>query len=203
MHYASRDLTPAQRYKLLVGFVVPRPIAWVTTLGPTGLVNAAPFSFFNVLAEDPPLVVISFNRRSDGLIKDTVRNIERSGEWVVNIADEPLAEIMHRTGGEFPSDVSEVEKFGLATAPSVDVKPPRIRDAPFALECRTWQVIDVGSERRLLLGEGVHLHIRDDVFDPSNLRVRDEAFVPIGRMFGDRYVRTRDRVVFPPNNVEG
>jgi flavin reductase (DIM6/NTAB) family NADH-FMN oxidoreductase RutF len=198
MDFAARDLTPAQRYKLLTGFVIPRPIAWITSLGPTGVVNAAPFSFFNVFGEDPPVVMIGFNRRPDGSLKDTVLNIERAGEWVVNIADEPLAEAMHRTSGIFPSDVSEAEAEGLALAKSVAVAPPRIRDAPFSLECRTMQVIDVGTERRLVLGEGLHLHIRDDVIDPATLRVRDENYFPIGRMYGNRYVRTRDRITFPP-----
>ena len=198
MHIAARDLTPAQRYKLLTAFIIPRPIAWVTTIGPTGVVNAAPFSFFNVFAEDPPVVMIGFNRRPDGGLKDTVRNIEASGEWVVNIADEPLAEAMHRTSGLFPADVSEAEAEGLALEKSIVVAPPRIRDAPFSLECKTMQTIEIGTERRLVIGEGLHLHMRDDLIDTATWRVRDEKYFPIGRLFGDRYVRTRDRLNFPP-----
>lgn len=198
MEFAARDLTAAQKYKLLSGFIIPRPIAWITSLGEGGVVNAAPFSFFNVFAEEPPVVMIGFNRRPDGTLKDTIRNIDRTGEWVVNIADEPLAEAMHRTSGVFPADVSEAEIEGLALAKSAVIAPPRLRDAPFSLECRTMQAIDIGTERRLVLGEGLHLHVRDDVIDPATLRVRDENYFPIGRLYGNRYVRTRDRITFPP-----
>lgn len=198
MNVAAAALTPAQRYKLLVALIVPRPIAWVSTVGETGVVNLAPFSFFNVFCEDPPLVMIGINRRPGGRLKDTLANIERAGEWVVNIADESLTEAMHRTSGEFPPDVSEAEVTGLAMAPSVQVVPPRVAAAPFALECRTWQMLDVNGDRRLVIGEGVHLHVRDDLFDPATFRIRDDRFFPVGRMFGDRYVRTRDRLQFPP-----
>lgn len=198
MNFSSAELTPAQRYKLLVALIVPRPIAWISTLGPTGVVNLAPFSFFNVFCESPPLVMVGINRRPDGRRKDTIANIERSGEWVVNIADEPLAEAMHMTSGDYPPDLSEAELAGLAMAPSVQVKPPRVQDAPFALECRTWKIIDVNDDRRLVIGEGVHLHVRDDLFDAERFRIRDDRFFPMGRLFGDRYVRTRDRVQFAP-----
>ena len=198
MQFAAKDLTPPQRYKLLVGLVVPRPIAWVTTVNEAGTVNAAPFSFFNVVSDDPVLVVVSINRRADGRLKDTLVNIEQGGQWVVNIADEKLGETMHKTSGDFPPDVSEPAEFDLALAPSVDVKPPRIRDAPFSLECRTWKMLEIGPERRLLMGEGLRLHVRDDVIDPATLRLREDAFFPVGRLYGDRYVRTRDRYTLPP-----
>ncbi len=198
MNAAASELTAYQRYKLLVALVVPRPIAWTTTLGAAGAVNVAPFSFFNVLGEDPPLVIISFNRRSDGRLKDTFVNAERTSEWVVNIVEEALAETMHRTSADYPPEISEAEATGLALAPSVAVKPPRIRDAPFSLECRLRQVIEVGDDRRLLLGEGVHFHVRDDLFDPATFRIRGEKFFPVGRFYGNRYVRTRDQFNFPP-----
>ncbi|HEX9462808.1 MAG TPA: flavin reductase family protein [Alphaproteobacteria bacterium] len=198
MQFSAKELTPAQRYKLLVGLVVPRPIAWITTLGPSGTVNAAPFSFFNVVSDDPVLVIVSINRRANGSLKDTLVNIDRSGEWVVNIADEKLGEAMHKTSGDFPPDVSEAEVVGLALAPSVDVAAPRIQGAPFSLECRTWKVLEIGPERRLLMGEGLRLHVRDDVIDPATLRLREDAFFPVGRLYGDRYVRTRDRYTLPP-----
>ena len=197
MQYAVSDVTPHERYKLLISFVLPRPIAGVTTIGPTGVVNAAPFSFFNVFAEDPPLVMFAVNRRPDGRLKDTWVNIQRSGQFVVNITDEPLARAMHDSSGDFPPDVGEPGYLGLKLAPSVDIKPPRLADAPWALECRTWQVLTIKDDRRLVIGEGLRFHIRDELWDPKAMRVHMEKYHPIGRMFADRYCRTDDRVEFP------
>ena len=197
MQYAVSDVTPHERYKLLISFVLPRPIAWVTTIGPTGVVNAAPFSFFNVFAEDPPLVMFAGNRRTDGRLKDTWVNIQRSGQFVVNITDEPLARAMHDSSGDFPPDVGEPGYLGLKLAPSVDIKPPRLADAPWALECRTWQVLTIKDDRRLVIGEGLRFHVRDELWDPKAMRVHMEKYHPIGRMFADRYCRTDDRVEFP------
>ena len=197
MQYAAKDVTPHERYKLLISFVLPRPIAWLTTIGPTGVVNAAPFSFFNVFAEDPPLIMVAINKRADGRIKDSWANIERTGEFVVNLTDEPLARAMHDSSGDFPPEMGEPDYLGLKTAPSVDVKPPRLADAPWALECKTWQVITVKDDRQLVIGEGVRFHVRDELWDPKAMRVLMDKYHPIGRMFADRYCRTDDRVVFP------
>jgi flavin reductase (DIM6/NTAB) family NADH-FMN oxidoreductase RutF len=197
MQYAVSDVKPHDRYKMLAGFVLPRPIAWVTTLGPTGIVNAAPFSFFNVFAEDPPLIMFAANKRPDGRLKDTWINIKRTGEFVVNLADEPLARAMHESSGDFPPDIGEPDYLGLRVAPSVDVGPPRLADSPWALECKTWQVINVKDDRQLVIGEGLRFHIRDELWDPKAMRVHMERYHPIGRMFADRYCRTDDRVVFP------
>ena len=197
MQYAAKDVTPHERYKLLISFVLPRPIAWLTTIGPTGVVNAAPFSFFNVFAEDPPLVMVAINKRADGRIKDSWANIERTGEFVVNLTDEPLARAMHDSSGDFPPEMGEPDYLGLKTAPSVDIKPPRLADAPWALECKTWQVITVKDDRQLVIGEGVRFHVRDELWDPKAMRVLMDKYHPIGRMFADRYCRTDDRVVFP------
>jgi len=198
MQYAVSDVTPHERYKLLISFVLPRPIAWVTTIGPTGVVNAAPFSFFNVFAEDPPLVMFAVNRRTDGRLKDTWVNIQRSGQFVVNITDEPLARAMHDSSGDFPPDVGEPGYLGLKLAPSVDIKPPRLADAPWALECRTWQVLTIKDDRRLVIGEGLRFHVRDELWDPKAMRVHMDRYHPVGRMFADRYCRTNDRMEFPP-----
>jgi flavin reductase (DIM6/NTAB) family NADH-FMN oxidoreductase RutF len=197
MQYAANDLTPHERYKLLISFVLPRPIAWITTVGPTGVVNAAPFSFFNVFAEDPPLIVVAINKRPDGRIKDTWTNIERDKQFVVNLTDEPLARAMHDSSGDFPPDVGEPDYLGLKLASSVDIKPPRLADAPWSLECRLWQVLNVKDDRQLVIGEGVRFHVRDELWDPKAMRVLMDKYHPIGRMFADRYCRTDDRVVFP------
>jgi len=197
MQYAVSDVSHHERYKILTAFVLPRPIAWVTTLGPTGVVNAAPFSFFNVFAEDPPLVMFAVNKRPDGRIKDTWVNIKRSGEFVVNLTDEPLARAMHDSSGDFPPEIGEPGYLGLTLEPSVDVKPPRLADAPWSMECRTWQVINVKDDRQLVIGEGLRFHIRDELWDPKAMRVHTDKYHPIGRMFADRYCRTDDRVIFP------
>jgi flavin reductase (DIM6/NTAB) family NADH-FMN oxidoreductase RutF len=134
MEYTPNDLTHRERYKVLTGFVLLRPIAWVTTIGSTGVVNAAPFSFFNVFCEDPPLCIFAANLRPDGRVKDTVANIQRTGEFVVNIADEPLARAMHDSSGDFPPETGEPGYLGLKLAPSTKVAVPRL--APWAMECK-------------------------------------------------------------------
>ena len=198
MEYAPENLKPRDRYKLLAGFVLPRPIAWITTVGPTGVVNAAPFSFFNVFSEDPPLCMFAINQRPDGSIKDTLINVERSGEFVVNLTDEPLAQAMHDSSGDFPPDVGEPDYLGLKLAPSTRVAVPRLADAPWAMECKVWKTMNVKDNRHLIMGEGVNFYIRDELWDPATMRVHMERYHPIGRMFADRYCRTDDRVVFPP-----
>jgi flavin reductase (DIM6/NTAB) family NADH-FMN oxidoreductase RutF len=190
MHYAPDDLTPRERYKVLTGFVLPRPIAWVTSVGETGVVNAAPFSFFNVFCEDPPLCMFAVNNRADGRLKDTLVNIRLTGEFVVNLADEPLARVMHETSGD-PG------YLGLKLAPSSKVAVPRLADAPWAMECRTWKTIDVNGDRVLIMGEGINFYIRDELWDTTTMRVHMDRYHPVGRMFADRYCRTDDRLVFP------
>ena len=197
MEYAASDLTQRERYKVLTSFVLPRPIAWVTSQNAGGVVNAAPFSFFNVFCEDPPLCMFAVNRRPDGREKDTLVNIQRLGEFVVNLTDEPLARAMHETSGDFPPEIGEPDYLGLKLAPSSKIAVPRLADAPFAMECKTWKLIDVNGDRQLIMGEGIHFHIRDELWDRDAMRVHLERYHPIGRMFADRYCRTDDRVVFP------
>ena len=197
MEYAASELTPRERYKVLTSFILPRPIAWVTTLGPTGVVNAAPFSFFNAFCEDPPLCMFAANRKPNGEDKDTFLNIQRTGEFVVNIADEPLARAMHESSGDFPPEIGEPDYLGLKLAPSAKIAVPRLADTPWAMECKLWKLIDVNDDRRLIMGEGIHFHIRDELWDPEAMRVHMDRYHPIGRMFADRYCRTDDRVVFP------
>ena len=119
MDFALPELSPRERYRLLVGLVVPRPIAFITTRGESGAANAAPFSFFNVLGHDPAIVVVSIEARPDGALKDTIRNIERSGEFVVNLVDEALAPAMHQASADYPPGVSEPAATGLTLAPGI------------------------------------------------------------------------------------
>ena len=198
MDYAASELTPRERYKVLTSFILPRPIAWVTSIGPTGVVNAAPFSFFNAFCEDPPLCMFAANRKPNGQDKDTFLNIQRTGEFVVNIADEPLARAMHESSGDFPPETGEPDYLGLKLAPSTGIAVPRLADTPWAMECKTWKIIDVNGDRVLVMGEGINFYIRDELWDAETMRVHMERYHPIGRMFADRYCRTDDRVVFPP-----
>jgi flavin reductase (DIM6/NTAB) family NADH-FMN oxidoreductase RutF len=197
MEYDPENLSPRERYKVLTSFVLPRPIAWVTTIGPTGVVNAAPFSFFNVFCESPPICMFAINQRPDGRVKDTLVNIQRTNEFVVNIADEPLARAMHESSGDFPSDVSEPNYLGLKLAPSNKIAVPRLADTPWAMECKTWKIMNVNDDRYFIMGQGINFYIRDELWDREAMRVHMERYHPMGRMFADRYCRTDDRVIFP------
>jgi flavin reductase (DIM6/NTAB) family NADH-FMN oxidoreductase RutF len=197
MYYAPDDLSQRERYKVLTAFVLPRPIAWVTSVGETGVVNAAPFSFFNVFCEDPPLCMFAVNNRGDGRRKDTLVNILRTSEFVVHLTDEPLARAMHETSGDFPPEIGEPAYLGLKLTPSVKVGAPRLAEAQWAMECRTWKTIDVNGDRVLIMGEGINFYIRDELWDTATMRVHMERYHPVGRMFADRYCRTDDRLVFP------
>ncbi len=190
-------LGAAERYKLLGGLVVPRPIALVTTRDREGRHNAAPFSFFNVLAEEPPLVVLGLGVGPTGLAKDTTNNIRDFGEFVVHLVDEAIAEAMNLCAIDLPPEVSEVELAGFSLLPSEVVAPGRIADAPVSLECRRYVTLQPGPERYIVLGEVLRLHVRDGIIDPERLRVDRDAYAPIGRLFGGGYVRTRDRFEMP------
>lgn len=196
MEFRCADLERVARYKLLIGLVYPRPIALVSTINANGVLNAAPFSFFNVVADEPPLVMLSFNRRSDGTMKDTVRNIRRTGEFVVNLVDEAIANGMVLAGQELPETESEFVVAAFTPAASVVVSPPRVREAPASLECRLQQRIEIGTGRDIVLGEVVHVHVRDGLVDPATWRVSD-IYRPIGRLYGDRYCTTRQRFDLP------
>ncbi|MES2660547.1 MAG: flavin reductase family protein [Verrucomicrobiota bacterium] len=168
-------------YPILAGLVTPRPIAWVTTLNEDGSVNAAPFSFFNVFGDDPPLVIFAPGDRDDGSPKDTARNCERAGEFVINLVDESLAEVMNRTSATVPYGVSETERESLETTASSSIAPPRIAAAPAALECKLHSIQRIGSNR-LVLGVVHRVQVREEFFDTATLRVRGDRFHPIGRM---------------------
>jgi flavin reductase (DIM6/NTAB) family NADH-FMN oxidoreductase RutF len=189
---AFREIDPRDRYKLLCGVVVPRPIALVTTLDENGAVNAAPFSFFNVFSEDPPLIVLGLQHKADLSPKDTTRNIHRNGQFVVHMVDEALAAAMNDCAVDFPSGDSEVDATGLSTLPSIDVAVPRLAAAPFALECRQHTALVFGPGRELLIGEVLRLHARDGLIDEARMHVDLDVYRPIGRLFGDLYAAQRD-----------
>lgn len=207
MDFELSSLSPNVRYKILTALVVPRPIAWVTSLDPEGRVNAAPFSFFNVLGNRPPLVAFAPGDRPDGRPKDTAANVRSSGEFVVNLVDREAAEIMHKTAAPFPPDVSEVEALGLETLPSTVVRAPRLALSKVQLECKHWGTLEVGANR-VVLGLVEHVHVRDGILDPQTFRVEPGAFEGVGRLQGPGwYCTSADRFDlgrFPaPDDVSG
>ncbi len=180
-------------YAVLASLVTPRPIAWVTTLSEEGVVNAAPFSFFNVLGAEPPIVGFCPGDREDGTPKDTARNIRAMHEFVVNLVDESVAEAMNKTAASVPYGVDELALAGLTTRPSLSVRPPRIAEAPASLECAEWGTLQIGGNR-LIIGLVKRVSVRDDLFDSETMRVRSERFHVVGRMASPHwYCRTRDR----------
>lgn len=189
---------PAQeRYKLLIGLVIPRPIAWVSTWSGDGVANCAPFSFFNVISEEPPLCILSFNRRSDGAMKHTLKNIRRTGEFVVNLADERTANAMHLSSAEIPEAESEFARSGLTAVPARMVKHPRIGEAAASLECRVERRIEFGPEREMVVGEILLVHAREGIIDPMTKRISEERYRPVGRLYASRYCTTRQRFDLP------
>jgi flavin reductase (DIM6/NTAB) family NADH-FMN oxidoreductase RutF len=183
MQFDMAQLAPRDRYKLLVSTVVPRPIALVTSLNETGDVNAAPFSFFNVLGSDPPLLALGIGDRNRDTPKDSARNIRRSGEFVVHIVDENIAQSMNICAVDFPRETSEIAAAGLTTLDSTQVKVPRIAQSPVSFECREVQTLEIGRNR-VVVGEVLHMHIRDDLIDAEKLYVHTEKLHAVGRMHG-------------------
>jgi flavin reductase (DIM6/NTAB) family NADH-FMN oxidoreductase RutF len=194
MQLTLSELSPGQRYRVLSSLVVPRPIAWVTTLNEDGSVNAAPFSYFNLMGENPPLAVLGIGKRGDGSAKDSFRNLRRTGEFVINTVTEENAESMNLCATEFPPGESEVAALGLATEPSVKVKPPRLAIAPANFEAREVQTLLIGGNQ-IVVGELLVAHIRDEFIDAQTLRVHTEKMGIIGRLQGGEgggYSRTRE-----------
>jgi flavin reductase (DIM6/NTAB) family NADH-FMN oxidoreductase RutF len=195
MHFDLAKIPTTDAYKLLVSTVVPRPIALATTIDRDGRVNAAPFSFFNAVSSVPPVVVlgISPGAASEDGYKDTERNIRDSGEFVVNLVDEALAERMNVCAIDFPAGTGELEKADLTARPSVGVRPPRIAQAPVSFECRRITGLSLGPRSTLEVGSVIHIHIRDDLVDPAKMYVHTERMRLIGRMHGRGwYARTSD-----------
>lgn len=186
------QISAYQRYKLMASLIVPRPIALVTTVGANGVVNAAPFSMFNMIGEDPPILMISINRLSDGRLKDTAANILHSGEFVVHMSDEAIAQKMHACGEAFPSTVSELEAVGLTATPSHTVAPPRILESPIAFECVLHEKLETES-RYVFIGRIQWLAAREGLVDTEAWRVNLRDYRPIARFGASFYTRTDDR----------
>jgi len=194
MLFDFATLPARERYKLMVSTIVPRPIAWIVTQDLQGQLNAAPFSFFNGFAGDPPVVGIGIGSHDPGRPKDTRRNIRDTGQFVVNLVSEEVRERMNITAIEFESGVSEPHEAGITTVPSVHVKPPRIAESPVSMECELMQIVELGKENGLVLGRILAMHVRDEfVIDPVKHHIDTPGLGLIGRMHGAGwYARTSD-----------
>lgn len=200
MHFETKNLTVRQIYSLLIGLVAPRPIALVTSMDAKGKLNAAPFSAFNYVGVDPPLVVLGVQDRpgTERTAKDTARNIRHLGEFVVNVVTEDLGEAMNVCAIDFPPGVNELEEAHLTTTPSLAIAVPRIAQAHASLECKEVQTLEIGRSR-LIIGEVLVFHVDDAFVDPSGPYIKAEELHQLGRMNGlGRYVHTRDAFLTIP-----
>lgn len=201
-HFDFAALTARERYKLLIGTVIPRPIAFVTTLDETGVANAAPFSFFNVLSADPAIVAIGVENHADMRFKDTGHNIRMTEEFTVNIVDDAMVEAMNICAVPFPPEVDELARAGLTAVPGTHVRCPRIGEAPASLECRRYMTLAVGKSREIVLGEVLGCFVREGTVDPETKRVDQRRMDAIGRLGGHGYSRSRDQFDLPTMSVE-
>lgn len=195
MEIDAAGLSVEQAYKLLTGIIVPRPIAWVTTLNASGRVNLAPFSAFTFVSHRPPMVAISVGVKASGM-KDTGHNILATKEFVVNVADQSFLEAVNASSVEYPPEVSEVDKLGLATHPGTVVKTPRLAGVPASLECRLHSCIDFGEQpSRLMVGEVLRFHVRDGLL--VNGKIGTAELDPICRLGGPLYATLGSIVTMP------
>lgn len=182
----------ADNYKLMIGSIVPRPIAFVSTVSTAGIYNLAPFSFFNAVCAEPPIITFATGCRVPP--KDTLVNVRETGEFVVNIVSEEFAEAMNACSGEYPAGVNEFELSGLTPVPGDLVRAPRVRESHVNMECRVLQILDLSTRPRggsLIIGEVVRFHV--DAAMLSNFRIDPGQLRAIGRMGGNEYTHTRDR----------
>ncbi|MBB4613356.1 flavin reductase family protein [Novosphingobium taihuense] len=179
------ELKASERYRILGSCIVPRPIAWVSSLSRDGVQNLAPFSFFNAMGNSPPVLAIGMVESAFSGLKDTPANIRDTGEFVVNLVSEDLAETMNLTSADHPPEIDEAAIANVALAPSVKVKPPRVASAPVAFECRTTNFIETGPNQVLVVGEVLVSHVDDRfVLDSDTIRLDIEAMRLVARLHG-------------------
>ncbi|MBB5720525.1 flavin reductase (DIM6/NTAB) family NADH-FMN oxidoreductase RutF [Loktanella ponticola] len=196
------DMSPREAYKVMIGTIVPRPIAWVTTVSPDGVVNAAPYSFFNCLSADPPILALGVENKPDRSFKDTAYNIRMTECFTVNIVDRANVEAMSVTAAGFDPEVDELEMAGLTAAPGQMVACPRIAEAPVAFECERYLGIEISSAREIILGRIVMAHIREDIIDPKTHYSDHKKLDALGRMGGNGYAGTMDYFDLPTPSAE-
>ncbi|GIO02472.1 flavin reductase [Brevibacillus halotolerans] len=187
MELRISELERQEKYKLLIGGIIPRPIAWVTSHNSEGVVNAAPFSYFNVACIDPMMISIAVSRKPGQVMKDTVRNISVTKEFVVNTVDVHNVALVNETSADFPADQSEVEALGLDLTPSQAIKVPRLALSKIHFECKLHQIVTLGEPAAsdLIIGEVVHVHIDDSMY--FNGKIDAEKFAPVSRLAGHTY----------------
>jgi flavin reductase (DIM6/NTAB) family NADH-FMN oxidoreductase RutF len=193
MLFDLETIPTREAYKLMVTTVVPRPIAWLVSQDKAGVVNAAPYSFFNCFGDKPPVIGIGIGPNADGTPKDSLRNIQETGQFTVCMVSEATAEAMNVTAIDFPPEIDELAAAGLTAVPSSKVAPPRVGESPVAMECETFQLVPVGHHT-LVLGRVVALHVRDDcVLNAEKFYIDTPRLELIGRMHGrGTYTRTTD-----------
>lgn len=207
MEFDPGAVPPRTIYKLMTGAVVPRPIGWVSSVNANGQPNLAPFSYFNAVSSNPPHLIFSPGiRGTDGSAKDTLKNVQTTGEFVANLVTEDLAEAMNVTATEFPAHVNEFEAAGLTPAPSRAVRPPRVAESPVHFECRVAHLLDLGeggTGNTLVVGRVVHIHVSDEVLLEGD-KVDWARLKPIGRLAGRWYCRVNDlfELVRPPSQIK-
>lgn len=179
------EQTERENYKLLVGSVIPRPIAFVTSMSADGIVNAAPFSYFNIVSSEPPLLSVSVQSRA-GVLKDTARNAIEAKEFVIHIVDETNVEQVNKTAASLPPEESEIDLTELTLIPSESVKVPSVAQAKVRFECRLEQAVELGGTR-LLIGRVVRFHIDESIYE--NGRINPEVLKPVSRLAGTNYAK--------------
>lgn len=192
MQIDPATLPERDAYKLLIGSVVPRPIAWVSSIGAEGQVNLAPFSYFTIASSSPPMLLFCPQRKTDGTPKDTTRNIRQTGEFVIHIVSEALVEPMNQSSAPYAYGESEFERAGLHAVAGARVRAPRIADAPVAFECRLEQIVPLGdpAAAEIIVGRVLLVHVRDDVYRDGYVLL--DALQPVARLAGDGYARVSD-----------
>ncbi|NBT41967.1 MAG: flavin reductase family protein [Alphaproteobacteria bacterium] len=200
------QLTPSERYKLLTALVIPRPIAWVTTVDVEGRTNAAPYSFFNVFGQDPAIVILGLEHKADGTAKDTENNINTQNEFVVNLVTSDMLESMVETAASYAPDESEPDILGLSLTAFHKVKPPRLTHAPVAIECERMMALSLSSERSIMIGRAVSVFSKNGLVDATTLNVDWADDYPVARLFADRYAEigkiSRYSIPVPRRNVQ-
>ncbi|MEO8153239.1 MAG: flavin reductase family protein [Rhizobacter sp.] len=196
----GEGLDAVAAYRLMIGCVTPRPVAWITTVNAEGRVNAAPFSSYNYVATSPPMVAVNIAMRAGG-IKDTARNIRETGEFVVNVVTEATLDLMHRSGEDFAPEVSEAQVLGIPLVASRRVRPPRIASTPIQMECRLDQAVVLGRGiNTLFIGEVIAFHLSPEIYDGH--RVDSVKMRPIARLGGPYYAGLGE-IFLPPQSVSG
>ena len=187
MEINPNEISVKERYKLLSGSILPRPIAFVSTISKNGVPNLAPFSFFTGITSDPPTICFAPNRNSDGSKKDTLKNIEETGEFAVHVVSENIMEAMHKSAGGFPTDVNEFTETGLTEVPGKVISVPRIKEAQICMECKLRQVVPVAESGFLVIGEVVHFYFADGIWQDGYINTNELNV--IGRWSGYDYIR--------------